>query len=163
MPARTRRKCVVLAGGGHAHLHSLGRVGELVRRGFDVTLVDPSPHLYYSGMATGVISGAYAPDEYRIDVRRLVEEGGGTFVEGRVTEIRSKDREFVLESGYTVPYDVASVCLGSEIPRDGPTEHAMNGLPVKPVTNTGEMRDRLLVLSEDRAPKVLVVGGRRGL
>ncbi len=61
MPERVRRKSIVFAGSGHAHLYSLTRVGELVRRGFDVTLVDPSPHLCYSGMATGVLSGTYAP------------------------------------------------------------------------------------------------------
>ncbi|MDQ3184321.1 MAG: pyridine nucleotide-disulfide oxidoreductase, partial [Actinomycetota bacterium] len=101
---RTRGNRIVLAGGGHAHLYSLARTGDLVRRGLDVTLVDLSPHLYYSGMATGVISGAYAPEEHRIDIRRLVEEGGGSFVEGRITEIRTENREFVLEDGSTVPY-----------------------------------------------------------
>ena len=107
-----RGKRIVLAGGGHAHLYSLARAKELVRRGFDLTLVDRSPYLYYSGMATGVISGVYAPGEHRIDIRRLVEEGGGRFVEGRITEIRTENREFVLDDGRTVPYDAASVCLG---------------------------------------------------
>ncbi len=149
----------MLAGGGHAHLYSLARVGELVRRGFDVTLVDRSPHLYYSGMATGVISGAYAPDEHRIDVRRLVEEGGGAFVEGRVTKIRSEDREFVLEAGDTVPYDAASVCLGSEVPWDDPAASEAGAVRVKPVGNTEDIRRRLLAFGEDGMPRALVVGG----
>ncbi|MDQ3318453.1 MAG: pyridine nucleotide-disulfide oxidoreductase, partial [Actinomycetota bacterium] len=97
-------KRIVFAGGGHAHLYSLARTQELVGRGFDVTLVDRSPYLYYSGMATGVISGAYAPDEHRIEVRRLVEEGGGRFVEGRIVEIRAKNSEFVLADGRNIPY-----------------------------------------------------------
>lgn len=137
----------------------VARVGELVRRGFDVTLVDPSPHLYYSGMATGVISGAYGPEEHRIDVRRLVPEGGGTFVEGRVTEIRSADRAFVLDSGDTVPYDTASVSLGSEVSRGDPTGGEARAIRVKPVENTKEIRCRLLDFGENRTPNVLVVGG----
>lgn len=150
-------KRVVLAGGGHAHLYSLARTKELVGRGFEVVLVDRSPHLYYSGMATGVISGAYGPDEHRIDVRRLVEEGGGTFVEGRIEEIRAGNREFVLGDGRTVPYDAASVCLGSEVARPGLGENGAIG--VKPVANTAEIRRRLMDLAEDRAPGLLVVGG----
>ncbi len=151
-------------GGGHAHLYSLARVGELTRRGFDVTLVDRSPYLYYSGMATGVISGAYAPDEHRIDIRRLVEEGGGRFVQGRIAEIRTENRELVLENGQTVPYDAASVCLGSEIQRSGVVENVAGVVAVKPVVNTLEIRRRLLTLGKDRAPRILVVGrGRRGL
>ena len=150
---------IVFAGGGHAHLYSLARTQELVRRGFDVTLVDRSPYLYYSGMATGVISGAYAPNEHRIDIRRLMEEGGGTFVESRITDIRTENREFVLDSGRTVPYDAASVCLGSEVPRSGVVENGAYAVGVKPVVNTVEIRRRLLTLAEDRAPKILVVGG----
>ena len=156
MPNRARRERIVLVGGAHAHLYSLARVGELVRRGFEVTLVDPSPYLYYSGMATGVISGAYAPEEHRIDVRRLVEEGGGAFVEGRIAKIQAEDREFVLETGATVPYDAASVCIGSEVPWTGLSEGAIR---VKPVEQTIEIRRRLLDLGRDRAPRILVIGG----
>lgn len=53
-------------------------------------------------MATGVISSVYAPEEDRIDVRRLVETGG-SFVEGRV---RAEDRRLLA-------YDLAmlAVCV----------------------------------------------------
>ena len=152
---------IVFAGGGHAHLYSLVRVGELVQRGYDVTLVDTSPYMYYSGMATGVISGAYAPDENRIDVRRLVEGGGGTFVEDRVTRIRPEDRTFVLENGDAVPYDAASICLGSEVSPGALEVTGARGAPVrvKPVENTREIRRRLLAPGGDRVSKVLIVGG----
>jgi NADH dehydrogenase FAD-containing subunit len=50
---------IAFAGGGHANLYALWRTGELTRRGFDVVLIDPFEHLYYSGMATGVLSGSY--------------------------------------------------------------------------------------------------------
>ncbi len=157
--AGVRGKRIVLAGGGHAHLYTLIRAKELIRQGFDVTLVDRSPYLYYSGMATGVISGAYAPDKYRIDIRRLVEEGGGTFIEDRITEIRAQNREFVLEAGQTVPYDAASVCLGSEISRSCEVGNEAYAVGVKPVVNTVEIRRRLLALARDRAPRILIVGG----
>ena len=150
------RPKIVLAGGGHAHLHTLRRTAELTRRGFDVTLVDLSPYLYYSGMATGVVSGVYAPKEDRIDVRRLVETGGGSFVEGRIREVHAKDRALVLEDGRTVRYDAASFCLGSTAPREG-----MHGdvLPVKPVENAAEVNRRLRVWDGDRPVRLLVVGG----
>ena len=154
-----RGRRIVFAGGGHAHLYSLSRVRELVRRGFEVTLVDRSPHLYYSGMATGIVSGSYAPDEHRIDIRRLVEEGGGKFVEGRITEIRAENRELVLGDGRTIPYDAASVCLGSELARSGVEENGAGAVGVKPVVNTVEIRRRLLALVRERAPRILVVGG----
>ncbi|MGI9050996.1 MAG: NAD(P)/FAD-dependent oxidoreductase [Rubrobacteraceae bacterium] len=159
MRVRGRGKRIVLAGGGHAHLYSLARTQELIRRGFNVTLVDRSPSLYYSGMATGVISGAYAPDGHRIDIRRLVEEGGGTFVEGRITGIQTENRELLLEDGQTVPYDVASVCLGSEVSQSEVAEEGTGAVSVKPVVNTLEIRRRLLARGEDRPHRILIIGG----
>jgi hypothetical protein len=76
------RPTIAFAGGGHARLYSLRRTGELVGRGYDVVLVNPPRHLFYSGMAAGVISRTQAPEEDRTDVRRLVERGG-RLVEGR--------------------------------------------------------------------------------
>jgi NADH dehydrogenase FAD-containing subunit len=125
----------------------LRRTGELTRRGFDVVLVDPSEHLHYSGMATGVVSGSHAPSEGRVDLRRLVERGGGRFVVGRVAGVLYRDRALVLEDGRTVPYDAVSFCLGSEARGGG------DAVTVKPVANLEEARNRLL------APRVLVVGG----
>jgi len=106
-----------------------------------------------------VISGAYMPGEHRIDVRRLVEEGGGTFVEGRVAEIRTEARRFILESGGAISYDAASMCLGSETSGTSLRDGQEGPIPVKPVANTAEIRRRMLALSKDRAPSVLVVGG----
>lgn len=150
MRERPHRPKIVLAGGGHANLFSLLRTGRLTRRGLDVVLVDPSEHLHYSGLATGVLSGAHAPHENRIDIRRLVDRGGGRFVKGRVARVLHRDRALVLEDGRTVPYDAVSFCLGSEA-RGG-----RYAVPVKPVANLEWVRDRLL---GSAAPGVLVVGG----
>lgn len=157
-----RTQIVVFAGGGHAHLYSLLRTAKLVGWGFDVVLVNPSRYLYYSGMATGVISRTYTTEEDRIDVRRLVERGGGRFVEGRVQKVLSKDRQLLLESGECIPYDVASFCLGSHVPTEGISgDSPKTGrvLPVKPVENAGKIRDLLLEPDSGSEPRVLVIGG----
>ena len=156
--AATHRPKIVLAGGGHAHLHALSRAAELTERGFDVTLVDPSPYLYYSGMATGVVSGVYASEEHRIDVRRLVETGGGSFVEGRIRAVRAEHRALVLDDGSSLSYDAVSFCTGSSIPR-GEVPDDADVLPVKPVENAAEIHRRLFSRDGDGPSKLLVVGG----
>ena len=153
----TYRPKIVLAGGGHAHLYALRRVANLTRSGFDVTLVDPSPFLYYSGMATGVVSGTYAPEEDRIDVRRLVEEGGGSFIEGRVRAVRPEERTLVLDGGGTVPYDAASFCTGSRVP--GGQAPGTDVVPIKPVENAAEVNRRLRLWDGGNPIRLLVVGG----
>ena len=152
MRTLSRRPTIVLAGGGHANLYALRRTGELTRRGFDVVLVDSSEDLFYSGMATGVLSGSYKPGENRIGIRRLVERGGGRFVRGRVARVLHRDRGLLLEDGRTVPYDSVSFCLGSETRADD------GAVPVKPVSNLEWVRRRLLG-ADGGAPRVLVVGG----
>ena len=151
--AKPHRPTIALAGGGHANLFALRRTGELTRRGFDMVLVDPSEHLHYSGMATGVLSGSYEPGENRIGIRRLAERGGGRFVRGRVAAVRPRDRTLLLEDGRSVHYDAVSFCLGSE------TRAGDGAVPVKPVSNLEGVRERLLAASPGPAPRVLVVGG----
>ncbi len=162
MPTTARERAaqrpkIVLAGGGHAHLHTLRRTADLSRRGFEVTLVNPSPYLYYSGMATGVVSGVYTPEEDRINVRRLAE-AGGSFVEGRIRTVHPQDRALVLEDGRTVPYDAVSFCLGSTTPREATRNDDV--FPVKPVENAAEVNRRLRhARDSNRFVKLLVVGG----
>lgn len=153
MPVSTDpdRPTIALAGGGHANLYALRRTGELTRRGFDVVLVDPSEYLFYSGMATGVLSGSYRSGENRISLRRLVERGGGRFVRGRVARVLHGDRALLLDDERTVRYDAVSFCLGSETRAGG------GAVPVKPVSNLEDVRERLLAAGP--SPRVLVVGG----
>jgi len=148
------RPRLVLAGGGHAHLYTLRRTPALVGGGFDVTLVNPSPYLWYSGMATGAISGDYPPEAHRLDVRTLVERGGGRFVEGRVE--RFGEGYLILEGGEGVPFDAASATLGSETPIPAFARGAGGVVRSKPIEALGEVRERLLGAGQAR---VLVVGG----
>lgn len=139
------RPALVFAGGGHAHLYSLLRTAALTRCGFEVTLVNPGPYLYYSGMATGVVSGLYTPEQDRLNVRRLVEDGGGRFVEGRVEKIYPDARVLLLGNGLRIPYDAASFCVGSEVRVGEGISHVDDGavIPVKPVSNAADIRDAL--------------------
>jgi NADH dehydrogenase FAD-containing subunit len=155
---RSDEPMVVLVGGGHAHLHSLLHARSFAERGVRVVLVNPSPYLYYSGMATGVISGFYSPEEDRIDVRRLVERGGGRFVQERVVGARPEERTVVLESGESISYDLVSFCLGSEV-ADGLGNTDGRVIPVKPVENAVEIRARILGYRNPPGPRVLIIGG----
>lgn len=147
---------LVLAGGGHAHVYPLRRTAELTELGHEVVLVNPSPYLYYSGMATGVISGRYPPDEIRIDVRSLVESGGGRFIEGKVEHVLPKDRVLLLTDGRDISYDAASFCLGSETKKVGGLDEGANSIPVKPVENLARIRE---AVSKGNISSLLVIGG----
>lgn len=162
MSVKQTRPTIVFAGGGHAHLFSLRRTRELVDHGFDVILVNPSRFLYYSGMAPGLLSRIYRPEEDRIDVKYLVEKGGGRFVKAWIEEIHSDDQKVVLDSGESIHYDAMTLCLGSGVPNKLFADSEEHLSPVKPVENMENLHWELRSLKENgpgRKPRVLVVGG----
>ncbi len=153
-------KHLVFVGGGHAHLTALAFLRDTVRAGHRVTLIGPAPYHYYSGMGPGLLSGIYRPAEARFHVRKMAEDRGAAFVEGRVTLVDPFRRALILESGREVRYDAASFNIGSEVPPDllGPSPGG-NVFPVKPVENLLEARRMVRETSGGRTFRAVVVGG----
>jgi NADH dehydrogenase FAD-containing subunit len=109
-------KDLVLVGGGHAHLTVLLNLARYIERGHRVRVIMPSSYQYYSGMGPGMLSGIYRPQEVRFNVRKMVQDRGGAFLEDKVTRINPGGRILVSQSGQEVPYDVVSFNTGSEVP-----------------------------------------------
>src|SRR5262245_36927490 len=104
----------VLLGAGHAHLFTLKRTAAFVRRCFELVLVAPET-FWYSGLATGVLAGLYPPALDQVDAGALAVAGGGRFIRARATAIDVAARTVSLDAGPSLPYDVLSCNLGSEV------------------------------------------------
>ncbi len=81
------RKRLLIAGGGHAHILTLAHLDEFVDKGFEVTVIGPDTHHYYSGMGPGMLGGTYRPEEIRFATQELVEKKGAVFLQAKVTGI----------------------------------------------------------------------------
>lgn len=149
---------LVFVGGGHAHLTALANVACFTRKGHRVTVISPSGYHYYSGMGPGVLSGIYAPWEIRFNIRKMIEDRGGRFIEGSVARIDPKERKLILKDGTTVSYHVASFNTGSEVPAQGLAVPDRNVFPVKPIINLYRARS-LLLNHRGGPPRIVVVGG----
>ena len=153
-------KHLVFVGGGHAHLTALVRLKEYIRRGHKVTLISPSPYQYYSGMAPGMLSGIYRPQEVRFHVRKLAEDRGAEFIGDAVTALHPRERVLSLKSGKKIPYDVVSFNTGSEVPAEKfLAAKAENVFPVKPVIHFLSGRRFILHAPPRSLKRLLVVGG----
>lgn len=153
-------KHLVFIGGGHAHLTALVRLKEYIRRGHKVTLISPSPHQYYSGMAPGMLSGIYRPQEVRFHVRKLAEDRGAEFISDSVTALHPRERVLSLKSGGKIPYDVASFNTGSEVPAEKFLfTKVENVFPVKPIIHFLSGRRFILNAPAGSLKRFLVVGG----
>ncbi len=153
-------KHLVFVGGGHAHLTALVRLKEFIRCGHRVTLVSPFPYQYYSGMAPGMLSGIYRPQEVRFHVKKIVAERGGEFIPDTVTAIAPPERLLSLKSGRNIFYDVVSFNPGSEVPVESflslPGE---NVFPVKPVIGFLQARHLVRNSAPGSLKRFLVAGG----
>lgn len=159
MPMHGKR--LVLLGAGHAHLALLAQIPRLVDAGVRVTVVGPNPYHYYSGMSPGLLSERYNEPELRFPVQCITEQAGGSFLLDKVTTIRATRRELQLESGATLPYDVASFNIGSEIPSLPGMDAGPTVFKVKPIQNIRAMHDHLDAMLErsSHTLRVVIVGG----
>jgi NADH dehydrogenase FAD-containing subunit len=107
---------LVLAGGGHASLHSLMRASEWRRRGAEVTLINDHPRLFYSGMTPEYLGGVYTLDEVAIDLSGHCERLGVTLVTDRIVAVDASHKRIRTSSGEEIVYDVAALDIGAENP-----------------------------------------------
>ncbi len=152
-------KHLVLVGGGHVHLTALLSLREYLRAGHRVTLIGPAPYHYYSGMGPGLLSGIYRPAEVRFHVRKMAEDRGAAFLEGRVASVDPARRSLSLAAGGEVRYDVVSFNTGSEVPKDLIDPSADDIYPVKPIENLLAARRKILDAPRGKQFRAVVVGG----
>jgi selenide, water dikinase len=152
---------LVLLGGGHAHALVLLRFRNFISKNLNVSLVTPGPAHVYSGMVPGVVAGHYAAADARISLAHLARGAGAEMIQGRVLRLDPAAKQAVLEHGDTVPYDYASLNLGS-LPdfsaAPGAAEHAT---AVKPFdTFFGSWR--ALLEAGPKAPRIAIAGAGAG-
>ena len=148
-------KRLVLLGAGHAHLHVISHAARLIRRGHSITVVAPG-RFWYSGRATGMLGGAYGPEQVQVDVAALAADRGCALEPGVVTALDPAAKRVRLQDRPDLPYDVVSVALGSEIPPlpgiGGPGQFG-----AKPISALWALRQHI-----ERGPApsgILVAGG----
>jgi NADH dehydrogenase FAD-containing subunit len=153
------KKHLVLAGGGHAHMLTLAKLHVFVEKGFNVTVIGPSEHHYYSGMGPGMLGKTYTAEEIRFATRQVVEKKGGRFVLGKVVKIDPEAQQVHLEAGDSVPYDLLSCNLGSQVPADSITNGLDDIYLVKPIERLLAAQKRILELGSQKKIAVGIIGG----
>lgn len=147
---------IVLIGAGHGHLEVARSASSIERIGASLTLIDPGV-FWYSGLATGMLAGMYAPAVDQLDPRALIEASGGQFVEGRVVSINRRDRVVELSDGRKIQYDLLSLSVGSEVRSN--LNSGAQVWPVKPIADLARLRQHVERWPSDKELRLVVVGG----
>lgn len=133
-----------------------------MKRGVRLVLIDPGM-FWYSGMATGMLSGQYTPQQDQIDPQALITARGGEFIRDELKAVDTGQRRITLKSGKTLHYDWMSLNVGSEVSSDVLQAHQDGPVlwPVKPIPQLAELRKKLLehIHKQGSMPPIAVIGG----
>ena len=124
---------IVLIGGGHAHVQVLRRWIMRPPQDAVATLVVDRAVAVYSGMVPAWVAGEVPRHALEIDVRPLARRAGVSIVIGVVEAIDATAQRVQIAGRGSVPYDIASLDVGStvawlDVP--GVREHA---IPTRPI------------------------------
>lgn len=155
-------KRLVLAGGGHAHVEVLRRLGLGKRQDLDVVLVSPSPLTPYSGMLPGVVAGHYTAEEACIDLAPLAQFAGARFVRARVAAVDADGTVVHVDDGSSLSYDALSIDTGSVPPVSTIAGADGCGTSVKPVERFLSAWRAVLDERPPRTHCIVVVGAGAG-
>ncbi len=150
---------LVLVGAGHAHLAVIAQTVRLRAAGIDPMLI-AAETFDYSGLVSGVLSGALPPRSARIDVAALARKNS---LPHAVTEVSAVDREarrLTLEDGEVRTYDAVSFNIGSTV-ADPRGWIGQDGVwPVKPLSSLFALRRTLeaAFAIDGPTPAVVVAG-----
>ncbi|QTA78640.1 FAD/NAD(P)-binding domain-containing protein [Desulfonema limicola] len=153
------KKKFVLAGGGHAHLTVLQNLNTFTNQGHQAIVISPNAFQYYSGMGPGMLSGIYTPEMIRFNIKKMVENRGGIFIEDKVCKIEPEKKQILTESGNKIEYDIVSFNTGSVVPFDFPEDYQNDFVfPVKPIENLLIARNKIIFDLKHRPLKIWVAG-----
>jgi selenide,water dikinase len=129
----------------------------------ELTVVIPSPLAIYSGMVSGFVADRYAAEELAIDVEALARRARARVVMTSALAIDTNRHRIMVEGREAVPYDLASVNIGSTVAGLGTPGAREHAIPSRPISGLVEEIDRLVDRARDSARqrgfRVVVVGG----
>lgn len=126
-------KRLILAGGGHAHLHALKSLARQAWPGVEVVLVTPHARQVYSGMLPGWIAGHYQLDECVAQLKPLVDAAGVRLVKDSVIGLDPRRRILRCAAAGDMAYDLLSLDVGAQVDLSTLAATTATLLPIRPI------------------------------
>lgn len=153
-------KRLVLAGGGHAHLHVLKTLATDSWSDVEVILVSPHARQVYSGMLPGWIAGHYQLDDFAAALQPLVRAAGVRFIQDSAGGLDAKRRILRCAALGEVQYDVLSIDTGAEVDTSTLAATGVTLLPMRPLERFLVEWDRQITAFGNAGhARVAIVGG----
>ena len=155
---------IVLVGGGHAHVEVIRRFAMDPEPGVRLTIVARDTFTPYSGMLPGYLAGHYDHAACHIDLRPLARLARARLIHAPATGLDPDARTVAVEGRPAIPFNLASIDVGSvptKLGIDGADEYAIAVKPVDRFLNRWQDVEARLI--ESSGPfRLTVVGGGAG-
>ena len=153
-----KKKILLLAGGGHAHVYILKQLQKKKLTDYEVIMVSKSERQYYSGMIAGFLEGIYTEDQTFFDLPKICRESNVAFICDEIQSVDPVTKNIITRSGKKIDFDIISFNTGSDVAYKNLPGVLENSLIVKPLQNFCKIRQICL-----DAPKtgfrILITGG----
>jgi selenide,water dikinase len=157
---------VVLVGAGHSHVEVLRQWALQPPPHAELVLVIDRNPAVYSGMVPGFVAGQYSTCDLEIDGIALARKAGARVLVEPATVITTTARSIRIASGETIPYDWASLDVGSTVVGLGLPGVAEHALPARPIqrliAGADELVRRARALPRDERFRLSIVGAGAG-
>lgn len=157
---------LVLVGGGHSHVQVLRAFAMEPLTHAHLTLVVDTPVAVYSGMVPGFVAGQYRAPELEIDVLPLARRAMARVILSAAVRIDADEKRIHFADRPPIPYDLASLdvgstVVGSDLP--GIREHALPTRPISAlVRRTGSLVERARKRERGAPFRIVIVGAGAG-
>jgi len=156
-------KRLVLAGGGHAHLHVLKSLVNRRCPDVEIVLISPYARQVYSGMLPGWMAGHYSLEQCIVPLGPLAEAAQVRFIRDSVVGLDADRRIVHTAHSGDIAYDLLSLDIGANIDESRLILTGAISLPIRPmedfITGWSECLGRCL---KNRQAKLVIVGGGAG-
>jgi selenide,water dikinase len=157
---------LVLVGGGHSHVQVLRAFAMEPPRHTHLTVVVDRPVAIYSGMVPGFVAGQYRAHELEIDVLPLARRARARIIISAAVRIDADAKRVHFADRPPIPYDVASLDVGSTVAGLDLPGIKAHALPTRPIAELVQRTDALVARARDRrrgSPfRIVIVGGGAG-
>lgn len=153
-------KHLVLAGGGHAHLHVLKALAAHPWPGVEVTLISPYTRQIYSGMLPGWMAGHYCLDQCAAALVPLLKAAKVRFIQDSVSGLNARRRVIqTLHSG-DIAYDALSLDTGAQVDASCLAATGANLLAIRPIESfVVDWTQQINLFKQVGKASLAVVGG----
>ena len=158
-------KCLVLVGGGHAHLSVLHSLARKKINNLKIILISPNTYQNYSGMLPGWIAGHYRKSQLQINLQTLTQRAKIRLIVNKVTGINADKSIVYLLENNQITYDFLSIDIGCEtdLSKLGALQDKL--LPIRPLDSFINVWPQILSKKKNKSEYHLVIvgGGAAGV